>query len=114
MKTITAIAGVAFAACIALSAAAVAQDARADAVGTAQRQQRGEGANGVHRGVSSAHPLAALRRGTRSAGHVVTQDTRRAGHAIHRGLRATGHAIHRGVRATGHAVHRGVARLAGK
>jgi low affinity Fe/Cu permease len=105
MNKITAITGLAL---IAFSAVTFAQDARSDAAANAERQQRMDEAYAAHRDGSSAHPVAAIKRDTREAGHEIHEDTREAGHAIHKGVRATGHAVHQGVRATGHAVHQGV------
>jgi hypothetical protein len=97
---------------VAFSAATFAQDARSDAAGNAARQQRMDEAYAAHRdepaGHPAAHPVAAVKRDTRAAGHAIHEDTRHAGHAIHNGARATGHAIHNGARATGHAIHNGV------
>ena len=103
---------------VAFSAATFAQDARSDAAGNAARQQRMDEAYATHRDAPAdhplAHPVAAIKRDTRAAGHAIHHGVRETGHAIHRGVRATGHAVHQGVRATGHAIHEGVNKITGR
>ncbi len=103
---------------VAFTTATFGQNARSDAAASAARQQRMDQAYATHRDApaesSGVHPVAAVKRDTRAAGHAIHNGVRATGHAIHTGVRATGHAIHQGVRATGHAIHRGVDKVTGK
>jgi dihydroorotase-like cyclic amidohydrolase len=114
-KMITTVAALAL---VGFSATTFAQDARSDAAGNAARQQRMDEAYVAHRDGpaehSSVHPVAAVKRDTRAAGHAIHNGVRETGHAIHQGVRATGHAVHQGVRATGHAIHHGVDKITGR